>query len=121
MAVESGNLLPFVREELEDRKKLNYPPYRRFIKITYLGNKEESIEAKKVLRELFKEYNPEIFNGFIAKNKNQYVTNALIKLEPKKWSLSELSIGSTINQHLSNLLSSLPFSYEVSVDPEDLL
>jgi primosomal protein N' len=121
LAVKSENLLSFVREELEDRKNLSYPPYKRFIKITYLGDKEGSIEAKKALREVFKEYNPEIFSGFIAKNKNQYVTNALLKLDPQKWSLPELSHNSSIDQNLFNLLSSLPPSYEVSVDPEDLL
>jgi primosomal protein N' len=121
LAVLSENLLPFVREELEDRKKLNYPPFKRFIKITYLGDKIGSVEAKKILRELLKEYNPEIFSGFLAKKKNQYVTNALLKLDPKRWSLPELSAGSSIDQNLFNLLSSLPPSYEVLVDPEDLL
>lgn len=121
LAFKSENLLPFIREELEDRKNLNYPPFKRFIKITFLGDKEESIKAKISLKEIFKEYEPDIFSGFISKNKNQYVTNALIKMDPKKWSLSELSHGSLINQNLFNLLSSLPFSYEVSVDPEDLL
>ena len=121
LAVQSENLLPFVREELEDRKNLNYPPYKRFIKITYLGDKIGSIEAKKTLREVFRDYNPEIFSGFIAKNKNQYVTNALLKLDPQKWSLPELSHGSSIDQNLFNLLSSFPSTYEVSVDPEDLL
>lgn len=121
LAVKSENLLSFVREELEDRKNFNYPPYKRFIKITYLGDKDGSIEAKKALREVFKEYVPEIFSGFIAKNKNQYVTNALIKMDPQRWSLPELSHNSSIDQNLFNLLSSLPPSYEVSVDPEDLL
>lgn len=121
LAVKSENLLSFVREELEDRKNLNYPPYKRFIKITYLGDKNGSIEAKKTLRELFKDYNPEIFSGFIAKNKNQYVTNALIKIDSERWSLPELSYNSSIDQNLFNLLSSLPPSCEVSVDPEDLL
>jgi len=121
LAVKSENLLSFVREELEDRKNLGYPPYKRFIKITYLGDKDGSVEAKKALREVFKEYNPEIFSGFIAKNKNQYVTNALLKLDPQKWSLPELSHGSSIDQNLFNLLASLPPSYGVSVDPEDLL
>jgi len=120
-AVKSENLSSFVREELKDRKELNYPPYKRFIKITYLGDKEKSIEAKKTLLEILKEYKPEIFNGFVSKNKNQYVTNALIKLEPQKWSLPELLHNSSIDKHLYNLLSSLPPSYEVSVDPEDLL
>ncbi len=121
LAVKSENLLSFVREELEDRKNLGYPPYKRFIKITYLGDKEGSVEAKKALREVFKEYAPEIFSGFLAKNKNQYVTNALIKMDPQKWSLPEFSHGSSIDQNLFNLLASLPPSYEVSVDPEDLL
>jgi primosomal protein N' len=121
VAFESENLLHFIREELKDRKNLNYPPYKRFIKITYLGDKLSSIEIKKTLQELLKDYEPEIFSGFVAKNKNQYVTNALIKIDPKKWSLSELSMGGTIDQNLKNLLSSLPFSFEVSVDPEDLL
>ncbi|MFA6585668.1 MAG: hypothetical protein WCS86_00710 [Candidatus Paceibacterota bacterium] len=121
LAVKSENLLPFVREELEDRKNMNYPPFKRFIKITFLGDKEESAKAKKALENLLKEYNPDIFGGFVAKNKNQYVTNALIKLDPLKWSLPELLHGSSINQNLFNILSSLPPTYEVSVDPEDLL
>ncbi len=121
LAIESENLLHFIRDELKDRKILNYPPYKRFIKITYLGDKLGSIEAKRILAELFTNYEPDIFGGFMAKNKNQYVANALIKLEPKKWSLPELSNGSSIDQRLQNLFSSLPFSYEVTVDPEDLL
>ena len=121
LAVKSENLLHFIREELEDRKKLNYPPFKRFIKITFLGDKTESIKARQTLKEFLKEYNPEIFSGFIPKNKNQYVTNALIKIETRKWSLPELCVGSSIDQNLKNLLSSLSPSFEVSVDPEDLL
>ena len=121
LAVKSENLLHFIREELEDRKKLNYPPFKRFIKITFLGDKTESIKARQTLKEFLKEYNPEIFSGFIPKNKNQYVTNALIKIETRKWSLPELCVGSSIDQNLKNLLSSLPPSFEVSVDPKDLL
>jgi|SRR3989338_7038241 len=121
LAVKSENLLHFVREELEDRKSLGYPPFKRFIKITYLGDKINSINAKKTLRELFKEYNPEVFSGFTTKNKNRYATNALIKIDLKKWSLPEISANSLIDENLKNLLSSLPPSYEVSVDPEDLL
>ncbi|MEI6580569.1 MAG: hypothetical protein WCO07_00135 [bacterium] len=115
------NLLSFVREELSDRKQLEYPPYMRFIKITHLGDKEKTTNAKALLGELLKEYNPEIFSGFIAKEKGKYSTNALIKLDPKKWSLPELSTGSTIDQNLLEKLSSLPLSFSVNIDPEDLL
>ena len=121
ISVLNENLLSFVREELEDRKLLQYSPYMRFIKIIYLGDKEKSIQAKEHMAELLNEYNPEIFSGFIAKRKDKYVTNALIKINPKKWSLSEISLGSSIDQNLLEKLLSLPQSFEIIVDPEDLL
>ena len=61
IAVKNENLVSFIREELEDRKNLGYPPYKRFIKITHIGNKEDTLKAKKLLEELLKEYKPEIF------------------------------------------------------------
>jgi primosomal protein N' (replication factor Y) len=121
LAVKSGNILSFVRGELEDRKKLGYPPFQRFIKITHLGDKEQSERAKKVLEEMFQDYAPFIFSGFIARIKGKYVTNALIKLDPQKWSLPEILTGSSIDENLSAKLSSLPISFDVQVDPEDLL
>ena len=110
-----------MRDEIEDRKKLGYPPFKRFIKITHFGNKEEAQKARRGLEEVFKDYNPEIFSGFISRLKGKYATNALIKLEPRKWSLSEISAGSSINETLYAKLTSLPPAFEVSVDPEDLL
>jgi primosomal protein N' len=120
-AVQMRNLLSFVRGELEERKKLDYPPYKRFIKITYLGDKEETIKARKILEEIFKEYNPEIFSGFVERLKGKYITNALIKLNPKKWSLPEISANSTLDENLYTKLISLSPAFEIFVDPEDLL
>ena len=121
LAIESENLLSFVREELEDRKKFGYPPFKRFIKITHQGDKTEALKAKKVLEEIFKDYSPIIFSGFIPRLKDKYVTNALIKIEPKKWSLPEMSSDSSLNENLFHKLSLLPSDFEVLVDPEDLL
>lgn len=121
LAIKSRNILSFIREELEDRKNLGYPPYKRFIKITHLGDKEETIKAKKVLEETFEKYSPEIFSGFVAKLQGKYATNALIKINPYNWSLPELSTNSTIDEVLYNKLLSLPPNFEISVDPEDLL
>jgi primosomal protein N' (replication factor Y) len=121
LAIKSGNLLHFIREELEDRKKLDYPPFKRFIKITYIGDKTETGKARHTLEEIFKEYNPEIFSAFIAKQKEKYVTNVLIKISPQKWSLPEISANSYIDENLFAKLQSLPSSFQVLVDPEDLL
>ncbi|MBI3305612.1 hypothetical protein HYZ82_00555 [Candidatus Nomurabacteria bacterium] len=121
LAVKNSNILSFVREELEERKKFSYPPYKRFIKVTHLGNKEEMQNARKILKEILKEYSPEIFSGFVAKLKSKYATNALIKVNPKSWSLPFLTPNYSIDQSLFGKLSSLPSSFEVTVDPEDLL
>jgi len=120
-AIKSGNLLSFVREELEDRENLNYPPFKRFIKITHLGDKEQTKRGRKLLSEMFAEYSPEIFSGFVTRLKDQYVTNALLKLEPQKWSLPEISLGSSLDKNLLLKLLSLPTVFEIFVDPEDLL
>jgi primosomal protein N' (replication factor Y) len=115
------NLLSFVREDLRDRKNLGYPPYVRFIKINHLGDKEKTISAKELLNETFNEYNPEIFSGFISREKGKYSTNALIKIETKNWSLPEISRDSSIDQNLFNKLISLPSVFSITIDPEDLL
>jgi len=120
-SIKTENLVSFVREEIEDRKELLYPPFRRFIKISFKGNKNQSEKAKEELQNTLREYNPEIFNGFTSKNKNEYITNALIKIDPKKWSLNELSYNSILDKNLKNKLVSLPSFYQIYVDPEDLL
>ncbi|MBI3888567.1 hypothetical protein HY311_02125 [Candidatus Nomurabacteria bacterium] len=120
-AIQAENLLSFVREELEDRRKLDYPPFVRFIKITHLGDREQTTRARKILEEIFSEYHPEIFSGFVARFKDKYVTNALIKMDLKKWSLPEISLGSHIDEDLLAKLLTLPPQFEIFVDPEDLL
>ena len=120
-AIVNENVLSFVREELRDRRNLEYPPFKRFIKISYMGDKEETTRTKRILSEMFTEYNPDIFSGFISKIKNKYMTNMLIKLAPEHWSLSSISLGGKIDEKLYQKISSLPPSFQVFVDPEDLL
>ena len=121
IAVKNDNLLNFVRDELQDRKNLDYPPYKRFIKIIHIGNREDTIVAKKYLADLFAGYDVKIFSAFISRIKGQYVTNTLIKIEPAKWSLPQISLGSHIDKDLSKKLSSLSREFTINVDPEDLL
>lgn len=115
------NLLSFIRSELEDRKNLGYPPFQRLIKITFSGNKEETAKVRRFLSETFLSYSLEIFSGFIAKIKDKYITNAIIKIAPGKWSLPELSTDSQIDEMLFKKLISLPPIFSVNIDPEDLL
>ncbi len=121
LAIQTENLLSFIREELKDRQNLEYPPYKRFIKITFLGDREETIKNKHAISEVFKDYNPVVFSGFIAKQKDKYRTNVLIKIDKNMWSFDELSNNSNINEGLYNKLNSLPREFSITIDPEDLL
>jgi primosomal protein N' (replication factor Y) len=119
-AVKIDNLVSFVREELRDRKTLNYPPYKRFIKISFLGDKSQTANARKFLLESLKEYEPEIFSGFVAKLKDKFITNCLIKINPENWSLPEISHNANIDKNLSAKLSNLPMQFSVTIDSEDI-
>ena len=121
MAIVRENFLPFVREELETRKTLGYPPYKRFIKLNFLGDKEETLKTREALKDVFKDYSPDIFSSFIPKLKGQYSTNMLIKLKPKDWSLPTLAMGGKIDETLHQKLLALPPIFQVFIDPEDLL
>ncbi|MDQ3244916.1 MAG: hypothetical protein M3P22_01015 [bacterium] len=121
LGFSSNNLVSFVREELEDRKNLEYPPYKRFIKISYTGDKKDISNIKKILEEKFKNYNPEIFSGFITKSKEKYNINMLITTNIRDWSLPEIIPNGTIDQNLFELISSLPPFLNIYVDPENLL
>jgi len=120
-SVQNKNLLSYIREELVDRKNLEYPPYKRFIKISYTGDKEETVKVRGFLAEYFKEYNPNIFGGFVAQSKNKYMTNTLLKLEKEYWSLPQLSLEGKIETNLYKKLADLPNNFNIQIDPEDLL
>jgi primosomal protein N' (replication factor Y) len=119
-AIKIDNLSGFIKQEIQDRKDLNYPPFKRFIKISFIGDKNQTASARKFLAENFKEYNPEIFSGFIAKLKDKFMTNVLIKMIPENWSIPELSHHSVIDEILSKKLMSLPQQFVVNIDPEDI-
>lgn len=117
----SENIVAYVREELKDRKNLGYPPYKRFIKISYQGDKDKSLYARNYLKETLKEYNPEVYSGYNSRNKGMYTTNALIRLNTKNWSALELSAGSKMDQILQKKFDLLLNQFDITVDPEDLL
>ncbi len=121
LAVENQNLLPFIMGEIEDRKNLGYPPFKRFIKLTFMGDRDETNQVKKFLTENFQDYEIEIFTGFVAKIKGKYVTNMLIKIDPELWSLPEIKANVKIDEVLFSKLSPLIQSFDIFVDPEDLL
>lgn len=116
----SGNILPLYREDLQERKKFGYPPFKRLIKITFTGTKEETEKARSYLERAFSNYEPQIFSAFISKIKGNYITNTIIRVDPQDWPLptrDNIFHASVLHE----TLSSLPLSFSINVDPEDLL
>ena len=118
--VLSGNVLPLYREDLRERKAFGYPPFKRLIKITFAGTASETEKARSYLDNILSNYEPQIFSAFIGKVKGQYITNTVIKIDPKEWRLPT-SDRITSPSDLAEILGSLPPSFSINVDPEDLL
>jgi len=107
----NGNLIEFYRREMEDRQALGYPPFGVFIKITGRGTRLFATKETENLKNIFKDYNPVVFNSVHEKKGEQSAVNAVIKLPKEKWP----------NFPLLSILKSLPSHFEIKVDPDNLL
>jgi primosomal protein N' (replication factor Y) len=116
----SGNVLPLCREDLKERKDFGYPPYKRLIKITFEGSTKETEKARTFIENILGNYEPQIFSAFVSRIKGQYITNTVIKVDPKNWPLPTDEKYEP-DQELSQNLAKLPPSFSINVDPEDLL
>ncbi|MEK7586167.1 MAG: hypothetical protein AAB477_03005 [Patescibacteria group bacterium] len=116
----SGNVLPLYREDLKERKSFGYPPFKRLIKITFSGSASETEKARNYLNSTLEIYDPQIFSAFIGKVKGQYITNTVIKVDREGWQLPTAE-RKPEHSHLADILFSLPPSFSINVDPEDLL
>jgi primosomal protein N' (replication factor Y) len=116
----SGNVLPLYREDLKERELYGYPPFKRLIKISFTGDKEDTEQARLYINEELAQYDPQIFSAFVSKIRNQYVTNTIIKADPKLWQRPD-SDKNIQDESLREKLAILPPSFSINVDPEDLL
>ncbi len=116
----SGNVLPFYREDLLERKQYGYPPYKRLIKITFTGTSSDTEKIRDYIDKNLSEYDPQTFSAFIGKIKGQYVTNTVIKVDPAIWPIPINNKDLLDKDLLKNLMYLSP-SFLINVDPEDLL
>ena len=106
-----GNLIDFYRNEIEERKKFNYPPFTTLIKLTLEGKKEVIVKEMEMVQDILDPYEVEVFPAFTHTIKGNYILHGLIRLQTKKWP----------DIDLLNKLNELPQSVTVKVDPETLL
>ncbi|MDD4803672.1 MAG: primosomal protein N' [Candidatus Pacebacteria bacterium] len=106
-----GNLIDFFKEEIEDRKILNYPPFSTLIKISISGTKKETMELVENLQKIIEPHEIDIFPAFIPQEKGKFGVNGIIKIKMGEWP----------SEGLSRKLKSLAPNFSVNVDPDGLI
>lgn len=109
--ISAGNLLDFFRDEIAERKKFGYPPFKTIIKISLNGRKDFVIKKIKELEERLKNYSPLIFPAVTKQPRGDFLLHVLIKLDSEHW----------IDSELLAILKSLPPFFVIKVDPESIL
>ncbi len=106
-----GNLIDFYRDEIDDRKKVEYPPFATYIKITIEG--ERGLVRKKMeeIAELVKPLDFNIYDAWNPGTKIQHAMHGLISLPKGKW----------VDETLLAKLRGLPQQYLIRIDPITLL
>ncbi len=106
-----GNLVDFFKEEIDDRKAFNYPPFSTLIKISIAGTKDEITSLVEELHNKIDQYEIDIFPAFVPQTKGKFAVNGLMKIPEGEWP----------NKNITDILKSLPMNYSVNVDPESLI
>lgn len=110
----NGNRSNFYKEELANRARLGYPPFKKLIKITKEAKENNLLQKEiKAIADKLKKWNPVAYPAFIKKIKGVYVWHILIKIDNNQWLEQK--------NELNAVLQSLPISWKINVDPESLL
>jgi primosomal protein N' (replication factor Y) len=95
--VSNTNYSKMYQEQLQDRWQFHYPPYFRIIKITLKHKNYQKVDAgsiwlAKALKNVFHEHVLGPAAPSIARIRNQYIKNIIVKIPPKQ------SLGKTKQQ-----------------------
>lgn len=113
----------FYQRELYERKKFNYPPYVRLIKIQMLHLKINVLEEgiKKFADQLKKQYGKRILGPaepHLSRIKGSYIREILIKIEKEADILTRIKMDiMRLSQELKNEKSFSSIRIQIDVDP----
>jgi len=107
----SGNLIDFYREQVSERKNLNYPPFAKFIKLSIQGNKTAIKNQMEEIAVALKPFELSIFEAFSAGPQNKSIVHGLLTVSPESWP----------EKDLLEKLRGLPMFVAIKIDPDTLL
>ena len=99
-----SNILEFYRQELEMRKKLNYPPFSTIIIVSW----RPAVKIKTQIETTLVQYKPVFFSNWMTGAKKE--DKVMLRLNPKDWPSGELR----------EKLLALPSSCAVEVAPHHI-
>ena len=105
--IKSKKVIDFLREEVDIREQLSYPPFSVLITVTYSGNQDALGRKERLLNERFATETPVFFRSISEKRRGQIVKKMLIRLENGDWH----------DKDLLERLKSLSLEYKVAVNP----
>ena len=107
-----GNLIDFYRDEIEERKQVNFPPFTTAIKITIRAEKKIATEMMKEIVDLISPIEISVFESFLSSEQKQmFILHGVIMLPRGEWP----------HMKLIQKLRSLPPSISIKIDPDTLL
>jgi primosomal protein N' len=108
--VINGNLAEFLRTELDDRKKYDYPPYSLLIKIVIKGTPKGVEREMENLREFLKEFELIEYPIIRESTKTKITKGVLLRFDRREWPKKELI----------EKLRLLPVYYKIVVGAENI-
>jgi primosomal protein N' len=106
-----GNLADFYRNEFCDRKKYNYPPFVKLIKISVAGTPKASEKAILDAKKFLEPFDLLVYPAFTERQKGKMIWNGVLKIDPKSWP----------DETLRKKLMALPPQFKIIVDAPSVL
>ena len=106
-----GNLIDFYRDEIEERKQVNFPPFTTAIKLSLSGEKKSVAEKMKEIVTYLAPYELSVFEAFVGGVGKEYTVHGILMMPKGEWP----------DATLLSKLRALPPSVSVKIDPDTLL
>ncbi len=107
--IKTGSLITLYKDEVTDRKMMDYPPYGVIVKVSIVENKERTKKARAEFMAMFAQWNPVLTTTMVSKIKEKYRTVMVINLKLNEW-----------NPDIQNIVRTLGPAYTVEINPKTL-
>jgi primosomal protein N' (replication factor Y) len=120
--LKANDYLSFIQKQLEERKTFNYPPYNRLIGITLKHKDQRKLDdaALQLAVQMHKSFENRVLGPeypVIARIRNYYHKNVLLKIEQKGSVIEAKNILQTIINSMQNHSDFKSVRFMIDVDP----